>query len=181
MNAQIATAAEQQSEVAESMDRNVVSITGVADRTNKATEETVEATGEIHQQVEQLRELVCQLKIEVKGVDLQFAKTAHLVWKKNLRDFLDGTGSLSTAQAVSHHDCSLGKWYYGEGLQCYGHVPEMKELESPHAEMHSLIKAIISLRDAGRLDEAEEEYQKIGPLSKRIVALLDAIEMKSLA
>ncbi|MEJ2344299.1 MAG: methyl-accepting chemotaxis protein [Gammaproteobacteria bacterium] len=181
MNTQIATAAEEQTKVAESIDQNVVSIAGVAERTNKATEETVEATGEIHAQVEQLRELVGQLKIEVKGVDLQFAKTAHLVWKKNLRDFLDGKGSLSTAQAVSHHDCSLGKWYYGEGMQCYGDVPEMKELESPHAEMHELIKTIISLRDADRQEEAEEEYQKIGPLSKRIVALLDAIEMKSMA
>jgi methyl-accepting chemotaxis protein len=181
MSTQIATAAEQQSQVAEEIDRNIVSIAAVADRTTNATEDTVAATNEINEQINQLRELVAQLKTQVKGVDLEFAKSAHLAWKRKLRDFLDGKGALTMAQAVSHHDCSLGKWYYAEGLKCYGQLTEMKEVESPHAEMHRLIKKIISLREAGRIEEAEQEYQKIGILSKRIVALLDAIETKAVA
>jgi methyl-accepting chemotaxis protein len=181
MSTQIATAAEQQTKVAEEIDRNIVSITAVAEGTTSATRETVEATDEISQQIRQLQELTAQLKTQVKGVDLEFAKSAHLAWKKNLRDFLDGKGTLTIAQAVSHHDCSLGKWYYGEGLKDYGHLHEMKEVEGPHAEIHQVIKTIISLREAGRIEEAEQEYGKVGALSKRIVDLLDQIEVKALA
>jgi len=181
MSTQIAAAADEQTKVAEEIDRNIVNITAVADGTTSATRETVDATNEINQQINQLQELVGQLKTQVKGVDLEFAKSAHLAWKKNLRDFLDGKGALTLAQAVSHHDCSLGKWYYGEGLKCYGHLAEMKEVEDPHAEIHQVIKTIISLREAGRVEEAEREYQKVGTLSKRIVALLDQIEVKALA
>ena len=181
MSTQIAAAADQQTRVAEEIDRSIISISGVADGTTAATAETVDATDEIDDQIRQLRELVSQLKTSVKGVDLEFAKSAHLSWRKKLRDFLDGQGTLTQAQAVSHHDCALGKWYYGEGLKGYGQLPEMKALEAPHAELHALVRTIITLREAGQCSEAEQEYRKIGPLSKRIVSLLDDIEMKAIA
>lgn len=82
-------------------------------------------------------------------------------------------------QAVSHKDCVRGKWYYSEGLEKYGDFSEMKELESPHAEMHKLVKEVISLREAGKMDKAEEGYLKVEPLSKQIVAYLERIEKRS--
>ena len=107
---------------------------------------------------------------------MEIAKAAHLAWKGRLRAFLDGRGGLSREQAVSHHHCVLGKWYYAEGLEQFGHLPEMKALEQPHEALHALIKQIIELKDAGQYDDAETAFDEIEPLSEQIVSLLDSID-----
>ncbi|HKJ76589.1 MAG TPA: CZB domain-containing protein, partial [Gammaproteobacteria bacterium] len=116
---------------------------------------------------------------EGKGVDLSGAKSAHLAWKGRLRAYLDGEGSLTREQAVSHEACAFGQWYYGEGLQHYGHLAQMQEIEEPHAQLHRLIRTIIEHREAGRDEKAEEAYREVGPLSRRIVGLLNEIETQA--
>lgn len=179
MSHNIATASEEQTHVAEEIDKNITSIAQVADRTTEAMTESVRANNEIYDEIHKLCEIVKKLKIEVKGVDLEVAKSAHLAWKRRLRDFLDGKGELTMDQAVSHHDCALGKWYYGEGLKEYGDMYEMKAVEAPHEEMHKLIREIISLREQGRFEEAERKYENVNPLSHKIVDLLEEIEIKT--
>jgi methyl-accepting chemotaxis protein len=181
MSNQIATAAEEQSHVAEEMDRSITNIAGVAEQTTRVAGETMEATQDIHEHMDQLRALVARFRTSVKGADLSAAKTAHLAWKGKLRSYLDGKGSLTREQAVSHKDCVLGKWYYSEGMQKYGSMAEMRQLEQPHAELHKLIRSIIELRESGKRAEAEQEYLKIEPLSRQIVQMLGTIEQKSTA
>ena len=130
--------------------------------------------------MQRLRELVDRVKVIPFGVNLEFAKSAHLAWRGKLRDFLDGKGGLTMEQAVSHHDCALGKWYYGDGLEQFGDMAEMRELEGPHAELHKLIKTIIEHFNQGRMEEAEWAFEKVSPLSQRIVGLLEQIENNSI-
>lgn len=179
MNNQISTAAEEQSLVAEEMDRNIVSIAGVADKTTRSAQETVHATEEISEQMATLHSLVGHFKTTSGGVDLSAAKTAHLAWKGKLRAYLDGKGSLTQAQATSHHDCAFGKWYFGDGLARYGDMPEMKQIAAPHEELHKVIKAIIKHKESRNIAAAEQEYEKVGPLSKEIVKLLNQIEARA--
>ena len=179
MNNQIATASEEQSQVAGEMDRQITDIATVAQQTAEAAHGAVTAAEGISGEMDKLRELVARFQTDVKGIDLSAAKTAHLAWKGRLRSYLDGQGTLTHEQAVSHRDCALGKWYYGDGLRRYGQLPEMKEIEPPHEELHKLIRQIIEAREAGRMEEAEDLYQKVGPLSKRIVGLIEAIERKA--
>lgn len=179
MSTQIATAAEEQSQVAAEMDNSITNITGIAEKTSVDANDTVTATAQIHEQMDRLRTLTSHFRSNVKGVDLTAAKTAHIAWKGRLRAYLDNKGSLSRAEATSHKDCALGKWYYSEGLEKYGHMPEMKSLEGPHAEMHSKIRQIIDLRESKKLAEAEKLYQQIEPLSEQVVRLLGQIEQKS--
>ena len=180
MSTQIATAAEEQSQVAGEVDERITSIAGIADRTTHATKDVVNSAGEISEQMQRLRSLVDRVSVIRQGVELEFAKSAHLAWRGRLRDFLDGKGGLTKEEAVSHHDCALGKWYYGEGLEHYGDMAEMRELEGPHAELHLIIKDIIDHHGLGHMDEAEREFDKVSPLSERIVGLLDEIENKSI-
>ena len=93
-----------------------------------------------------------------------------------MRSFLDGNATLTQEQAVSHHHCDFGKWYYGEGLSRFGDIQALKDVEPPHAELHSLIKKIVEHKHAGRVQEVEAAYEKIDPLSRRIVGLLDEVE-----
>ncbi|GAB6041042.1 methyl-accepting chemotaxis protein [Endothiovibrio diazotrophicus] len=111
-------------------------------------------------------------------VDLSLARKKHLEWKSVLRAFLDGRSTLSEDQAVSHKECSLGRWYYAEGISEYGNLPEFKEIEQPHAEMHATVRRVIQLANAGNMAEAEQEFRKVDPLSREVVGHLNDVEMK---
>jgi methyl-accepting chemotaxis protein len=105
-------------------------------------------------------------------------KIKHRAWKTRLKDFLEGKGGLTAEQAISHKDCSLGKWMYAEGLQHCSTIPEMKSLEKVHINLHETVKNIVSLKNKGKAAEAEAEYLKIGPISDEIIDLLTVIEKK---
>ncbi len=105
-------------------------------------------------------------------------KVKHRAWKTRIKDFLEGKGGLTEEQAVSHKDCSLGRWMYTEGVGLFQTVPEMKVLEKVHSNLHETVKRIVSLKHEGRADEAEIEFRKIGPISDEIIDLLTQIENK---
>lgn len=64
MNMQIATAAEEQSLVADEINRSVVNVNGIADQSAAAVEETSAASAELAQLGQALQGLVGQFKIE---------------------------------------------------------------------------------------------------------------------
>jgi methyl-accepting chemotaxis protein len=105
-------------------------------------------------------------------------KVKHRAWKTKLKDFLEGKGGLTEEQAISHKDCSLGKWMYAEGQQHYKTIPEMKGLEAMHINLHETVKSIVKLKNEGKAAEADAEYLKIGPISDEIINLLTVIEKK---
>lgn len=105
-------------------------------------------------------------------------KVKHRAWKTWLKDFLEGKGGLTEEQAISHKDCSLGKWMYAEGQQHYNTIPEMKGLEVVHINLHETVKGIVKLKNEGKAAEADAEYLKIGSISDEIINLLTVIEKK---
>ncbi|CAK0761891.1 methyl-accepting chemotaxis protein [Gammaproteobacteria bacterium] len=177
LNIQIATAIEEQSAVAGEINRNVTNISMFAHETARQTEST---SCEMYNLSESLYQLTVRYTTNEKNpFDFDAAKSAHLAWKSRLRSFMNGAGPLTREQAVSHQHCQLGKWYYSQGNK-YGHIPEMRQLEQPHAALHNTIKEILRLKEAGNTLAAEAEYNKIESLSKRIVELLDLIQVKML-
>jgi methyl-accepting chemotaxis protein len=109
-------------------------------------------------------------------LDFASAKSKHLTWKSRLRDFLDGKESLSESQAVSHRDCDLGKWLYSQGMKRYGKHAEMQELETIHAEMHSIIRDVVGYKHADKTGLAEQHFEAVGPMSETIIELLSRLE-----
>ena len=178
MATQIATAAEEQTHVAEEMNRNILNINTIADNGQQKANETLYSTAKIVEAVEELRNNTSIFTVSDVTITLEQAKVAHLSWRGKLRAFLNGKGNLKQEQAVSHHHCALGKWYYDEGLAQFSHITEMKQIEAPHAELHSLIKQIITLKEKGDNQAAELAYEKITPLSANIVELLDKVQDK---
>jgi two-component system chemotaxis sensor kinase CheA len=104
----------------------------------------------------------------------------HLEWTDRLRQFLDGTTTLTVEQAGSHKECALGKWLYSRGLKEYGDIAEIVELEKTHAGFHALVKQIVVLKLADHRAQAEQEYGDVKPTSARIVELLTKAERKVL-
>lgn len=111
-------------------------------------------------------------------LDFPLARLNHQVWKLRLRSFLEGKETLTETQAVSHRDCELGQWLYGEGLKQYGDISEMQQLEKVHADLHNKISMVIRLQHSGNTSRAKQEFNKITPLSNEVVSLLRAVEKK---
>ena len=110
--------------------------------------------------------------------DFAVARVMHIAWKSSLRSFLDGKESMTEEQAMSHKECDLGKWMYSDGMASYGTLPEMKELEKVHTELHTIVKRVIQLKQSGDSDSAENELAKLEPVSQKIFSLLVEIEHK---
>ena len=108
--------------------------------------------------------------------DFHVFRLRHIAWKTKLKGFLEGRDTLTEEKAVSHKDCSLGKWLYAEGLKKYGEIPDMHKLEKVHKDLHTTVRQIISEKNRGDYLAAELEYKKIEPLSDEIVSLLTIIE-----
>ncbi|WP_177419826.1 methyl-accepting chemotaxis protein [endosymbiont of Lamellibrachia barhami] len=181
VNTQIATASAQQRTVAEEISFNIANISKVSKETAQDARLTTEITDRLGNLAAELQGNIQQFTIAgEKHLDFESAKSAHLAWKARLRAFLDGRQSLSHKEAVSHHDCVLGKWYYSDGIKTYGDIPQMKAIDKPHAEMHRIIKDIVTLKERGETADAETLYQKVGPLSDEIIGLLGRVEAEIL-
>lgn len=180
MNAQIATAAEEQSQVTAEIDRNIVNISELSEHTTLDAKQSRETSIRLADISLRLQKAIGRFSIAASDeLDLSAAKAAHLNWKTRLRSFLDGEATLTLEQAVSHHHCDFGKWYYSEGLKKFGHIKPIVDVEDPHAELHKKIKTIIELKESGDTQGAEREYQKVASISETIVGLLDKAEQEA--
>ncbi len=180
MNTQIATASEEQSAVADEINHNISRINEVTVQTTAESAVLSQESETLVQLSEDLLGVVGRFNLGHKQllIDLERAKVAHLSWKVKLRGFLDGRAELTRQQAVSDHECAFGKWYFSEGLESFGHLPEMEQVRQPHAEIHALIQRIVELKHNGQIEEAEKEYLKVEPLSDKIVGLIDSIKTR---
>lgn len=179
MSAQIATAAEEQSAVAEDINRNIVEITHVAEETARDSSRSYENSEQMSREIDELGKLLGQFNTgDANCQQLQHAMVAHLSWKTKIRGFLDGKGSLDEQVAFNHHACGFGKWYESVGQKEFSHLSEIRQIEKPHRELHELIKQIAELKKQGDMVAAEKEYQRVGPLSEEIVRLMQAIQAK---
>ncbi len=179
MSSQIATAAEEQSAVAEDINRNVVEITHLADETSRDSSDSYTASEKMSHEVDQLISLLGQFQTgNVHATQLQQAMAAHLGWKTKIRGFLDGKGSLDERVAFNHTACGFGKWLNEVGRVQFANVPELNQIEKPHQALHELIRRISELKQRGDMQAAEREYERVGPLSEEIVALMRKLEEK---
>jgi methyl-accepting chemotaxis protein len=178
LNGQIAISVEQQRAVSKNI-HDAAEHVSVAGRDN--AEEAARArdtAGQLGDLISDLQSLVSRFKIDSAELDFENAINAHLAWRARVRNFLDGRGSMQKQEVVSHHDCTLGKWYYSEGLEKYADFEEMQALEAPHARLHAIIGEILGCKERGELNQAEQLFEELSELSDSIVSLLENLRAK---
>ncbi len=137
------------------------------------------ASSDIQARLEELEQSEQQVRTNANGsaaMDFFEARNAHLAWSQKISDFLEGKKSLTRKEAVSHRDCVLGKWLYSVGLEKYGHLSKMQELEPVHENLHLLIREIIDHKNAGDQESANLKFDEMKDVSKTIIALLKEVE-----
>ena len=132
---------------------------------------------------------------EVILKNLKFAQPDHIDWIKQGHKLLNGTTQEELRKPVTCSECGFGKWYLSEGHKLVN-LPELKELEDLHKEVHTLYtemyyitfdrrKVARSTIISGGVEIPVEELafrtKKIKVLEKKSVMLirkLSAIEKK---
>lgn len=112
------------------------------------------------------------------SLDFTLARNKHAAWKSRLKHFLDGSEKLTSAHAVSHKDCDLGKWLYSDGMRLYGDMRDLQEMEEVHEQMHGYIGEIIKQYNDGHKAQAESLYQEVEKCSDTVVRCLRNVEKK---
>ncbi|GGI73723.1 methyl-accepting chemotaxis protein [Shewanella gelidii] len=182
MNAQIATAAEEQSSVAEEMNANILEISNLSNRTTGNAEQLKTKISSLVDMAQSLQIQLRQYDLGQSALEFDFegAKSAHLAWKTKVRAFLQGdTQAITKAQACSHRECKLGLWYYSEGQKKYGKSTYFQQIEGPHARLHQIVKEVLVAQEEGENKKAQALYDELEPLSDEIVELLDKTEKSS--
>lgn len=102
-------------------------------------------------------------------------KQAHLRWVERLEALVLRGVKIPREELVSHRDCALGQWYYGFGVQNYGHLPEFRAIEPPHEKLHQIARQIVDCIDRGDRAQAERLLEQVRGISKEIVARLESL------
>lgn len=111
-----------------------------------------------------------------QALDFASARSKHLLLKSRLRNFLDSKETMTLAEVGSHKDCALGKWLYSFGMQQFGGLPEMQQLEGLHQQFHAAVREVISSKT--NAVAAERELARVDSLSAQIVSLLTGLERR---
>lgn len=118
---------------------------------------------------------------DIAPTDSIFAnlKAQHLCWKERLLSYLDGNNQLiGEKEITSCKDCNLGQWIYPIGLVQYQDIPEVKELEQVHQQMHKLAEDTVWFNNKHDRARREKVWHDLGAASKKIIKLLDILSTK---
>jgi diguanylate cyclase (GGDEF)-like protein/PAS domain S-box-containing protein len=92
---------------------------------------------------------------------LALADVNHRQWLASLRNWMNlAPAQRGPAPQMDGHECNFGHWYFGEGQNRYGHLPEYRAAESLHERIHRLAQQLVHLVEhdniaASRAAEAE--------------------------
>jgi methyl-accepting chemotaxis protein len=176
MNAQIATASEEQSQVSDEINTNIIHINDLSKNTAYTSLRTAEISAKIAQDIEQLSETFSSfISDDSAQQTLERAKTSHLAWKTKIRSYLSGLTQMDQQEVVSHKNCRFGLWYDTVGRQQFSEIPAACAIDKPHETLHRTIQEIIQAKEQGDIARAEHLYGDIERCSDEVVTLLDEL------
>lgn len=178
---EIAAASAEQSQGIEQVNQAVAQMDEVTQHNAALAEQTAAASQLLSERAADMTGLMAFFKVrQTEGsaalVDFAAVRSAHLSWKSRLAIFLGGGNVMSEKEVVSPRDCELGQWLYGEGLEKYGYLPEMRELARVHAILHDEIRKTVQSKNAGHEKDAERHYDAMVQQSERLMILLGQLE-----
>jgi len=80
-----------------------------------------------------------QLSVEIKNkLYTTLIKVDHIIFKSDAYHAVISVDK--DASFVDHHNCRMGKWYYeGQGKEAFSSLPAYREMEEPHALVHTKV------------------------------------------
>ena len=174
---QIATAAEEQSQVAAEMASNLTNLTSNMNELQNLFNELGGSFDKVIGDISKSINIFGEWKFDC--MLLNIVKSDHLLWVTRALDALSKKEtSLKSTELADHHQCRLGKWYDAVGRDKYGDYKEFIELGNIHPKVHETGKALVDAVNAKRLDEANVLASKLVEYKDRVIGGLDDLIIK---
>jgi len=116
--------------------------------------------------------------ITVSSADafLQTVKMDHVVWKLEVYQVMIGMSDKSQSDFADHTMCRLGQWYYqGEGSEKYASHASFKQIEKPHAAVHTHGLAALKAMADGKTERALTELGQMESASVQVINLIASL------
>lgn len=136
----------------------------------------VKATGDMERLVSLAQKMEGVIASSALNSFIEVAKVDHLVFKFRIYMGLFGLEQLHPHDVTDHTACRLGKWYYeGDGKACFSRLQGYREMETPHAEVHSHGIAALRARDEGDIDGMLRHVQAMEDSSLKVIDSLSSM------
>ncbi|GAB4424469.1 MAG: hypothetical protein Kow0031_03460 [Anaerolineae bacterium] len=178
-SSEVSDAIESIAGISEENSAAVEEVSASAEEMNAQIEEVTAAAESLNHMAAELTRLVGQFKVEnSNGLTAQFAlyRQCHLNWVKEINRMLAGKNHLHQENIDGHTECVLGDWYYGAGKKSFGHLPQFKAIEEPHAKMHQTVVNVVAAYNSGNRQAAQTGAAEVERLSHTIVERLNQLE-----
>ncbi len=114
---------------------------------------------------------------DLSDFPLIVAQYDHIDWVRKILRAMEGeTPGLDRIELHDHHQCRLGKWYYGRGRDHYGRLEEFQAMEDMHREIHRIGPRILELLAAGDRDAAQAECVTLLGLKTKILERMQSLQ-----
>lgn len=170
---QIASAAEEQSQVSREMAEN---ISNIADLVEKMEKSFADVESEVEGVFNRTASSVSSFaRWKSDYITLNITKMDHLIWVSKVMDVLVGNITMNPSELSDHHQCRLGKWYYGPEGSKYENVPEFVELGKIHPLVHKTGKAVVEAANSGDKKGAYELVKTLEEYKASVISALDKL------
>jgi|GEM_PF-386388 len=172
--ARIATAVEEQSTATEEIASNILSTSQMSKSIAERAANLINVINGISLVVSKLRRDNDHFVIEQTPTTImEQTKADHRMWVQRLYRMVYGHEQIRPDEVTDHHNCRLGKWYFGAESECCKSFPEFSKLDSPHKALHEKAKRCVELYGQGRTEQAREILNEIEGHSHEVVGLID--------
>lgn len=101
----------------------------------------------------------------------------HILYKLDIYKSAFGVTDKTADDFVTHHNCRLGQWYYqGEGDRLFSGSATFRNLEGPHAAVHTHGIDAVKLYLSGDDQAAARRLQAMEDASGEVTLLLEQLE-----
>lgn len=111
--------------------------------------------------------------LESDALLVTIAKADHILWISRVKAAFSGGAKVSSGELTDHHQCRLGKWYDGHGLEKYSAQPSFIKLGKIHPQVHETGKAVVDALAHGENKQAIEHLTQLESLSIQVSKALD--------
>ncbi len=166
----------QTAEVSQSIARDIAQVNAAVSEVGRNGESVQSSAMDLSNLALRFQQLVGRFRLQKAGFfDPGPIKVAHQGWVSRAAGLLAGRQALTANEVTDHHQCMLGKWYYGDGMKQCGNLAVFRALEAPHAELHSRVREIANLMAAGKRKEASDEFEALVELSHSLCRQIDQL------
>jgi hypothetical protein len=109
--------------------------------------------------------------------DFEMAQVKHLLFKSKLRSALYSSGT-AEEPIRDAKVCALGVWIQERALVAYAHLPESRELDKVHQQIHQEANRLLDLHQRGEVEQAIAGLATVQVYVDEITRLLRTMEHK---